>query len=311
MNRVFRYLRDQLDISLSEAKGAFFIILFTLIILGSVFIYSNYSGEKESELSITMYSEAQLPDIKKSYNNKKYTFSKNTSNAKISLHVFNPNTASEEELMTLGFPKYLSKTINNYRQKGGKFKFKEDLLKIYGMKPELYTSLVAYISLPSKQENNGSDYGEYKANQSNFTKEPAKIVYAKKSISSFNINLADTTQLIQIKGIGRVFAMRIIKYRDLLGGFYSIDQVKETYGIEPEIIEELKKYCTIKQDFNKIKINQVAQIRHPYLKYNQAKAVIAFRNQHGAFKSINDLSKIKIIDESTIIKIEPYLDFIE
>lgn len=138
---------------------------------------------------------------------------------------------------------------------------------------------------------------------------PAFVPKKNISIAKFDINTADTTQLMQIKGIGKVFANRIIKYRDILGGFHSIDQVGETYGIDPLVIPELKKYASLSGQVKKIKINQLDNFRHPYLKFNQIKVIAAYRKQHGNFKSAEDLKQIKILDEATISKIEPYLEF--
>ena len=131
---------------------------------------------------------------------------------------------------------------------------------------------------------------------------------ANKVISKFDINIADTTQLMQIKGIGPAYAKRIIKYRDLLGGFYSIDQISETYGLNPEIIPELKKYGII-GNYKKININDLGKTKHPYLKYNEIKVINAYKKQHGPFKSKEDLRNIKILDDATIAKLEPYLSF--
>jgi DNA uptake protein ComE-like DNA-binding protein len=114
---------------------------------------------------------------------------------------------------------------------------------------------------------------------------------------------------MQIKGIGKVFASRIMKYRDILGGFHSVDQVGETYGIDPLVLPELKKYAVLNTKVKKIRINDLENFRHPYLKYNQVKVIVAYRKQHGNFKNAEDLKQIKILDEATISKIEPYLEF--
>lgn len=79
----------------------------------------------------------------------------------------------------------------------------------------------------------------------------------------------------------------------------------------PETIDELLKYGFVKNGVKKLKVNQmsISEFRHPYLKYYQAKAIIAYRDQHGAFKNSEDLKQIKVLDEATIIKVLPYLEF--
>ncbi len=315
MSKLVNFFRKSLQLSINEAYGAIILFSIIAICLISVGLYSSYSGEKEQELAIKNYGNEELPEkiekfTKYSKNDNKYSKNENYK-SKYNLKSFDPNSISESEMVSMGIPKYISKTIKNYRNKGGKFKYKEDLNKIYAMKPELYEVLSPYINLKSKIEGyQKTDFGEYtiaQEKQYNTPKYEKKPVF---EIKNFNLNTADTTQLMQVKGIGKVFANRIIKYRDILGGFYNLNQVKETFGLDPAAVEELSKYAFIKNDFKKININKILiGPKHPYLKYNQWKVIIEYRKQHGDFSSISDLEKIKIIDKATIDKIEPYLDF--
>src|SRR5690606_34679204 len=114
-----------------------------------------------------------------------------------------------------------------------------------------------------------------------------KPVYAEKVIEPFDINLATADELIQIRGIGEGFSNRILKYRNTLGGFYSLDQVKNTYGLPDSTFLELKKYAFIKSPPERIKINSISleTWKGTNLKTYQKKAILAFRNQHGNFKT--------------------------
>jgi competence ComEA-like helix-hairpin-helix protein len=125
------------------------------------------------------------------------------------------------------------------------------------------------------------------------------------------LNSGDTTDFMKFKGIGSGYAKRIIKFREMLGGFANAEQIRETYGLPPETVDEILKYGFLKDGVKKLKINQLSlsELRHPYLKYFQAKAIIAYREQHGAFKNSEDLKQIKILDEATILKISPYIEF--
>jgi competence protein ComEA len=320
MKSILRFLRRSLELTINEAKAAFLLALIIIVSLLLTFFYSKYSGNQQSQLVIKEYGDTPIIEkeefeFKKNYkeykNYDRYEKSYNKgSKTKIRRFDFDPNIASEEELLELGMPKYVTKIILNYRSKGGKFKSKEDLLKIYGMKPELYESLSGYIVLPAKTQTLKSDFEE-----SNIIKEPAPTFAKKtypvveKTTERFDINLADTSQLIGLKGVGKVFANRIVKYRDMLGGFSNVDQVAETYGLEPTVMEEIKKRTFIKIPVKKIKINQATTIKHPYLKFFHVKAILAYKLQHGNFLNIEDIKKIKAIDEQTINKIEPYLDF--
>lgn len=124
-----------------------------------------------------------------------------------------------------------------------------------------------------------------------------------------DLNLADSTDLVTLKGIGKTFASRIIKYRTALGGFHSLDQLNEIYGLKPETIAQIRPYLKIKTPVSKIKINEVAELKHPYLRSYQAKAILAYRKQHGEFKNLEDLKNIDALDEETLAKLLPYLQF--
>lgn len=317
MKRIINILREQLDFSIEEAKGA---ILAAVVIIFSIIIYYSFSLftlNQHSEIIIRENAHTEIPEYKSQeyeYQSRKYdfkNFDKNNSYSKGEKFSFDPNTASEVDFKKMGFPMYVANTIIKYRSKGGKFRYKEDLKKIYILKPEVYEEFQPYILLPEKNSLTQKDAEENLTIKINTEEETPK--WTKKAtpstISKFELNSADTTQLMRVKGIGKVFANRIIKYRDLLGGFNNLNQISETYGIAPEAVEELKKYAFINSGVKKIVINKAEKIRHPYLNYNQAKVILEYRKQHGDFKNINDLKSIKILDENTLNKIEPYLSF--
>ena len=118
--------------------------------------------------------------------------------------IFDPNTITEVDLMKLGLPDRLVKTILNYRSKGGRFYDKEDLRKIYGLREEQYRVLEPYVNIPSRIRTG------FVTSKTSPVKVPVHIV---------NLNSADSAELDGLRGIGPAFALRIIRYRDLLGGF--------------------------------------------------------------------------------------------
>ena len=304
MKKIIKYLKNFFDISLVEAKGVLvlLIIITSGVLLTSFFSWFTLKRDSEiyiAEVGSTKLPETAAPEFKKSQFNKK-TFKR---------FIFNPNTASENELSLLGFPKYTIKTLLNYRSKGGKFKYKEDLLKVYGLKPEFYHHISSLIDLPEKKlatfSNDTPIINELKEN----TEIKAKTPYISKSTLKFDINKADTSQLIKVKGIGKVFAQRIVKYRDALGGFYNLKQLSEVYGISPEALAELEKVALFESKPKTIKINGESIAKHPYLSYQQIKIIKAYKTQHGNFNSISDLEKVKVLDSETIQKLSPYLVF--
>jgi competence protein ComEA len=124
---------------------------------------------------------------------------------------------------------------------------------------------------------------------------------------------ADSVVLQIVPGIGIGLSGRIIKYRDRLGGFYSVNQLSEIYGLKPETIQEIWNYFDFTPMITKRILINSAEIEevsaHPYISYSEAKVLIAYRKQHGNYLSITDLKKIKIFKPEWIDKIEPYLSF--
>jgi len=130
----------------------------------------------------------------------------------------------------------------------------------------------------------------------------------------FDINEADTAVLKKVKGIGSVLSNRIIKYRDLLGGFVDVSQYKEVYGLKDSVVIALDTLALIGNQYKPetIHINTINEwklARHPYVNKRQAKAIMNYKNQHGDFNSIEDLFNIKLLDSMMISKLSPYLEY--
>lgn len=129
-----------------------------------------------------------------------------------------------------------------------------------------------------------------------------------------DLNQVDSVWLKSIYGIGPVLSKRIVKYRNLLGGFYSTEQLNEVYGLSPEALSNLKEKIFVQSDTHLSKINLNTEdfkriASHPYISFNLAKAIINYRDQHGAFNSVEEIKKIHIINDSTYLRVYPYLDF--
>ena len=133
-----------------------------------------------------------------------------------------------------------------------------------------------------------------------------------KKINPIELNSADTIALQQIKGIGSKLSARIINYRNKLGGFYSLNQVFEVYGLDSNIIIENKEHfsklnVTLIKPINLDTSSIKTLIKHPYIDYKMAKVIFNYKQQHGNYKTINDLRKIHLLTEKDIEKIKPYL----
>lgn len=130
------------------------------------------------------------------------------------------------------------------------------------------------------------------------------------------LNETDTTQWKKIPGIGSAYAARIVKYRNLLGGFASIHQLKEVYGIDDEMFDKIASY--IREDVDaeisceKLNINQLEFkqiIAHPYIDFEQTKAIVNLRRRIGNISSIKELAMLEEFSADDIDRIKTYIQF--
>lgn len=220
------------------------------------------------------------------------------------LFPFDPNNLPVEDWRKLGFTDKQIAVIKNYEKKGGQFKNKTDLKKIYSINDRLYQILEPYITIKRAGEA-GYVNGSHR-------QDAAKDLSVVDDL--ININTCDTIALMRLNGIGRVLANRILKYKELLGGFHRVEQLKEVYGITPETYERINDYIAVgnQAEIKKININRIdanSLAKHPYLSRKNAKLIVNYRDQHGNYIAIEDLIKVGTLSDITIAKIAPYLMF--
>lgn len=234
----------------------------------------------------------------------------------VALQPFNPNNLSEAQWQELGMPKYMAQRILNYRNKVGDFTYKAQLGTIYGLPDSVFQQLYPYIQLPETKpdrysRNQGIAANPRSAPNPDWVNNPR--TRERFILAPFNINTADTTALKQIRGIGSKLSARIVKYRDGLGGFHSMAQVQEVFALPPTVVDSLHKYTFVPKTntLQQISLNQatVEQFRaHPYISSNVARAIVAYREQHGAYQKVEDLKQIKIMTADLFEKLHPYLE---
>lgn len=220
---------------------------------------------------------------------------------------FDPNTISDEEWLKLGLHRGQIKSIRNFLAKGGVFRIKKDLSRMYVISQQEYERLYPFIQLP--EENTYATQRDFQTSNTQSYNFPQS---GKKDFRGMiEINSADTNDFRKLKGIGAYLSRKIIAYRDKLGGFYTRDQLKEVYHMDPLRIDSLSaQLITDTSLVRRMHINQIdaqALSSHPYITKQQARALIAYRDQHGPFKSVADIRKSVLIDEKTYQKIAPYL----
>ena len=132
-------------------------------------------------------------------------------------------------------------------------------------------------------------------------------------LSPININTADSIQLLPLPGIGPVYAGRIIKYRNLLGGFAVIDQLYEVYGLKEETIRLIGDHIKVDSTaIRKINLDSASfrkLLRHPYLQLEDVKALVNYRDFRGRIGSFQEVRDNNLLPDSTLKKISPYIQF--
>lgn len=307
MKKLFIFFRQNVSFLKSESNG-FLVLLGILFLLIALPYWWTWQFPKTQQADIKKLDSLMAFELKNKAKNKKpkydnddFDYQPKSKAQPISYTNFDPNTATESQLKSLGLSSFAVNNLIKYRTAGAKIKSAEDFKKIYGIDETTFEKLKPYIEIGTTTTN----FTENK------TTEKAKFEpKTAPKIAVFDINTADTTQLIALKGIGSTLANRIIKYKNALGGFYSKNQIDEIYGLDSLAKAELIKYTHINEDnLTKININQVTNLKHPYLKPYLAKAILAYKTEHGNFKKPEDLLQIKIMDAKTLQRITPYLTF--
>jgi competence protein ComEA len=179
-------------------------------------------------------------------------------------------------------------------QSGGRFRVSADLDKIYGLPAKLAQELKPYVRIKAV-------IPELKAPR-----------YASSSFvqPKIDINLADSASWEALPGIGAKLASRLVFFRSRLGGFYSISQVAEVYGLQDSVFRKIEPWLEIHDPtIQMIAINTATaeeMTAHPYIRKMMANAIIQYRNAHGRFQTTAELLKIHLINEQQFEKLRPY-----
>lgn len=208
---------------------------------------------------------------------------------------FDPNSVNADELKKLGFTEQQQKNLIAWRDKGGKFRQKEDLARIYGIDDKFYSELEPWISITVVEPTN----------------DDIKVAETTRKIAEIEINSADSLTLLSLPGIGPAFSGRIIKYRNLLGGFYSPEQLKEVYGMTDERFLNFAEHILIDESkLKKMRINFADPFelsRHPYVTKEIAQKIVKARSVHGFFENLTEAEEKIGVDKELFEKIKPYL----
>ena len=226
----------------------------------------------------------------------------------IRLQPFDPNTADSTLLVTVGLKPWMARNLIRYRNAGKVFRCPEDLQRLYGMNDSLYSTLLPFIQIDTAAL--ASSLGMCRVVSDTDTVITAYTPRIKRD-TILDLNTADTTEFMLLRGVGRFTAMQIIRYRQALGGYYSTSQLYEISEIANDRIDSLLPHLYADTslitpiDVNRASVKQLYS--HPYISYKQAEQLYDLRRRKLRLHSPDELSAVFSPDERQ--RLLPYLRF--
>ncbi|WP_373730875.1 ComEA family DNA-binding protein [Bacteroides heparinolyticus] len=222
---------------------------------------------------------------------------------------FNPNRADSLLFRQLGLPGWMAHNILHYRRKGGKFRKAEDFRRIYGLTEEQYQALLPYIRIAPEDTVKNTRHIPLLLTERDSTASTKNIQYKYPAGTVVELNLADTTELKKIPGIGSHIARLITGYRQRLGGFYRIEQLQDIHlDYRP-----LQSWLRVDpQKIRPINLNRsgIEKLRsHPYINFYQAKAFVEYRKKNGMLRNLKPFALYEEFSETDLERISHYVCF--
>lgn len=271
---------------------------------------------KVLEQYLSMLKQDSLENLKRQEENKKlfnrkesFRGNENAHDRSIKDHVWephliNPNTANLKDWKCFGLSQKQAGSILNYVSKGGIFKVKSDVLKMYVVDEELYSKMSPFINLPDSinvKTENGEAY-----------KQDSSQNVSKRTPVFVELNSADTNQLKSLIGIGSYYAKQIVKYREKLGGFVTVYQLYEVERMREATVESVLPFVSIDTTLIiRIKLNSATapeMVKHPYITWNMAKRIHDYRTFTKKFKSTHELVELGLLNEELYSKLVVYIE---
>lgn len=291
-------------------------VLLLILIAGSVFLLLHRFQPKVVEpVVVTTDSmrttfavyQAQQDSLRKAKWKKQYA----RDTIAICMQQFDPNTADSSTLVHLGLKAWQASNMLKYRAKGGRYRKTEDLKRLYGMTDSMYLALLPYVVIDTLAIDRWRDSVRMAADSV-----PRYVSHKRDTV--LNLRTADTTELKMIKGIGSYRAKQIIRYREQLGGFVSVEQLREVKALQALLIDSLSADSLFAHFFidsvqvvplrvNSMRVEHLQ--RHPYLSFEQAKAIYELRRKKVQLKHLEQLRTLDCLTEQDIQRLRPYLSF--
>ncbi|WP_244165352.1 helix-hairpin-helix domain-containing protein [Flavobacterium phragmitis] len=266
--------------------------------LQSIYLFADFSTTKikSSDTEKWLALQSEIDNEKSSKGNNKP-----------SVYLFNPNFISDYKGYKLGMSVEEIDRLQAFRKENKYVNSAEEFQKVTGISDSLLNKISPLFKFP--------DWTQHKSDFKSEKMEYSKNSYPKKvKFDVLDINQATQEDLMKIYGIGEGLSVRILKQKEIMGCFVSMDQMEDVWGLSPEVINELKTHfkVIIPSTLKKINVNDASLkelSQFPYFKYALAKQIVTYRSMNGNFNNIEDLAKIKDfpVEKAKIISL--YLEY--
>lgn len=306
----------------NDRRGIFLLECILFVVFMSVVFYTSHRGNKE-QMALTDTTSTVVN--KKTFHAKTYTYA--VPEDPVETFPFDPNTADSTTLLRLGLAPWQVQAIYRYRAKHGRYHTPEDFRRLRGMTDELWKRLGPCVRIdpkyqylkekpaptlpqnPPKEEIKEDSLRDTLSPIASRDTFPRQEKYKEGTL--VDVNTADTTELKKIPGIASYRARKIVEYRTHLGGFVDVEQVMESCELPDETIAwfSVGSAETTRLDVNNLSVQRL--MKHPYITFYQARALVEYRKAHGPLKGFEDLQKIEGFEGNKIERLRPYLEFKE
>ena len=293
----FRVIKSYFKFT-SQQRIGIFMLFAIIIVLQLVYFFTNFTlpekafPEKEEWMSL----QTEIDSMK---------LVKSTDQPKV--YSFNPNFLSDYKGYKLGMSVQEIDRLFAFRKENKYVASAKEFQEVTKISDSLLNVIAPLFKFPDWTKNKSN----FKTERKEFVQ---KVNFKKEKIVLLDINAAGQEDLIKLYGIGEALSLRILKQKEILGCFVSMEQMNDVWGLSPEVINELNTHfkVVIPPSFKKIAINEASLkelAQFSYFRYTLAKEIVTYRSMNGNINNIEDLSKIKgfPVDKAKIISL--YLEF--
>ena len=293
---------SRLFLSRSEKRGLLLLLFLLLCVSGGI-LYVGMTERTETSVQLSPEDAAELEVFATATKERKL---RQEAVRTAQLFPFNPNTADSATLLRVGLKPWQVKNLMAYRRAGGRWKNADDFKRLYGLTEEEFQRLRPYIQIPPPvKEVYFTEHDRARQDSLHYLR-PEKFT----QLTVLDLNSVDTLTLRKIPGIGVGYSLAIVRYRERLGGFVSVAQLKEIEGLPARIEEwfsveapfEVRTIAINKSDFKTL-------VRHPYLNYEQVKVITTHIRKYGSLRSWKDLQLYSEFTPQDFERLTPYFVF--